>query len=291
MLQAMPHITEYTWRELSYDSDALKAISGALAVLPPAMGSPVYHITGVPFTKSTYNYHGSITIALHWIHLSESRRRVQYPSWSLLGWAEWVVWADQMPTVPEDLSVALCRTSESVDLHLLLDSTNRLYDAERADPAQLLDIVAHTVELSLRSTRETLPTATGNLSEIVVRLTLPMDAATEVVVRAKMDVLDGSHDHSANPCLGLILRNRDSLRTARHDDSAILVILLQPHHDHYERIDLLELPVDENAIHYNNKATFRPKSAPELLSAEDRAFVKESFLWLKHAKKQRILLG
>tara|TARA_R110002003_G_scaffold52_17_gene4470 strand:+ start:9308 stop:9538 length:231 start_codon:yes stop_codon:yes gene_type:complete len=76
MLQAMPHITEYTWRELSYDSDALKAISGALAVLPPAMGSPVYHITGVPFTKSTHTSHGSITIALHWMHLSDCRRRV-----------------------------------------------------------------------------------------------------------------------------------------------------------------------------------------------------------------------
>jgi hypothetical protein len=38
MVQAMAHISEYSGRELSYDSDALKAISGALAVLPPAMG-------------------------------------------------------------------------------------------------------------------------------------------------------------------------------------------------------------------------------------------------------------
>lgn len=67
-----------------------------------------------------------------------------------------------MPTAPEDFSVALRRTSESVDLRLLLDSTNRLYDAERAEPARLLDIVAQTVELPLHSTRET----TENLSEI-----------------------------------------------------------------------------------------------------------------------------
>jgi hypothetical protein len=56
-------------------------------------------------------------------------------------------------------------------------------------------------------------------------------------------------------------------------------------------LDSLKFLVDENAIHYNNEATFRPKSAPELLSAEDRPFVKEGFLWLKHAKKQRVLLG
>jgi hypothetical protein len=88
---AMALIEEYSKRSLSYDSDALNAIVGALNTLTSLL-HPIYHILGVPFIERKHDGFASdergylirepsIQVAMFWYHKQPSRRRPGFPSW------------------------------------------------------------------------------------------------------------------------------------------------------------------------------------------------------------------
>jgi hypothetical protein len=80
MTQAMAHLVVHTDRTLSYDSDALNAISGALSKVKDLSGSTIYHASGVPFAPSYLFPFVRVWIALHWRHPRCCRRRPGFPS-------------------------------------------------------------------------------------------------------------------------------------------------------------------------------------------------------------------
>ncbi|KAH7084887.1 heterokaryon incompatibility protein-domain-containing protein [Paraphoma chrysanthemicola] len=282
---ALRLIDVFSPRKLTHQSDALKAICGALETLPLSRGYPVFHLSAVPFTRAAHESLPSISLALHWMHTGPCRRRTDFPSWSPLGWDGWVHGiAPQTPVVPADCSLALRRPQESIDLTLLTDLTNGLYDSEKLQPTRILEITAYMVSIPLHfGTPLDLPESGPS-----VRTVLPLDAARDLSIRVPVDSMDYTHAEDTGPALGLILRSGEALRTARSSGSDIVVMLLKFQGNHYERAALFQVPTENYHRLYCELVV---RSHPHPLETGDLDFVKESFLWLRHAKKQCILLG
>ncbi|KAH8691708.1 heterokaryon incompatibility protein-domain-containing protein [Phaeosphaeriaceae sp. PMI808] len=111
--------TNFTSRNLSFDSDSLNAFSGIMTSFETAKFS-ICQIKGLPyvnpsvFPKSTMHLDCFIA-ALCWRHIeccwtghNPIKRREQFPSWTWAGWAGSVSWTDLF-------------TSEVMDLHSLVD--------------------------------------------------------------------------------------------------------------------------------------------------------------------------
>jgi hypothetical protein len=87
--EAVAYLMSFSTRDLSYDTDALDAILGALHTI-----GTIHQIWGVPFQlKDAPTRHGQLlrggtySIALLWYHYEPARRRHGFPSWSSIGWA------------------------------------------------------------------------------------------------------------------------------------------------------------------------------------------------------------
>jgi hypothetical protein len=94
---------DYTGRELSYETDALKAVSGVLRRLKDS-NRPTFSLSGLPFNldgkysteKVAISQPGNVLgLALAWLHRPEVKdpeRRSMFPSWSWAGWKGSVYW-------------------------------------------------------------------------------------------------------------------------------------------------------------------------------------------------------
>lgn len=69
---------EYSRRQLSYESDALKASLGFIKMLE---GMNLYSLWGVLINRSAHPQ-----LRIHWYHKTPTKRRQGFPSWSYLGW-------------------------------------------------------------------------------------------------------------------------------------------------------------------------------------------------------------
>lgn len=78
------HISEYSKRNLSYESDSLNALIGVLSNATKEDHSfPIRHLWGVPY----HGFNTSLAFSLHWKHDTVARRRRAFPSWSWCGWS------------------------------------------------------------------------------------------------------------------------------------------------------------------------------------------------------------
>jgi hypothetical protein len=94
-----PLIHNYTNRRLSYQADALNAVSGVLHHYSQA-DDPVYNIIGLPYHVGIQDIslHSIDTImgpALSWSHSDfgpQPERRHVFPTWTWAGWTDCVEW-------------------------------------------------------------------------------------------------------------------------------------------------------------------------------------------------------
>ncbi|KAJ4985047.1 tol protein [Stagonosporopsis vannaccii] len=109
MTTARNYLEDYSRRSLSYETDALNAIVGALNILRK---DRVYHVWGVPFhhvehvpyeapelrthTGRLYAFEWVPNMALLWSHKQLAKRRLGFPSWSPLGWIGEVHFEDDL---------------------------------------------------------------------------------------------------------------------------------------------------------------------------------------------------
>ncbi|KAF2825081.1 HET-domain-containing protein [Ophiobolus disseminans] len=70
----------YTGRELTFESDALAAVVGALNTLETA--KTWSHIWGIPLSQGQAEWGSDASIALFWRHLRPCHKRQGFPSWS-----------------------------------------------------------------------------------------------------------------------------------------------------------------------------------------------------------------
>lgn len=81
----------YAERSLSYDSDALNAVSAVLEYLRHREDDPVYSFVGLPYyldLAGTISAEHAVAQALSWYNLDTRppQRRILFPSWTWVGW-------------------------------------------------------------------------------------------------------------------------------------------------------------------------------------------------------------
>jgi hypothetical protein len=86
------HVSQYSRRNLTYDSDALNAILGLLEVFQVRRPA-IHHFWGLPLviSSSLWERTASLADCLAWVHRTRNnsqqcRRRTAFPSWSWTGW-------------------------------------------------------------------------------------------------------------------------------------------------------------------------------------------------------------
>ena len=89
LAEAVAYLKGFSARDLSYDTDALDAILGALNTI-----GTIHQVWGVPLEfqgessrPGVMSGDGTYYIALMWYHREPARRRHGFPSWSSIGWA------------------------------------------------------------------------------------------------------------------------------------------------------------------------------------------------------------
>ena len=128
-------ITEYTRRDLSFQSDALNAMQGifrAFAALP----SPTRHFWGIPMDIWPADKPGyprgsagklcseeSFARSLYWFLKEPSHRREGFPTWSWAGWKGKISDSFHAP----GWSLGLQRSDESCDIKVWLGRTDGTY--------------------------------------------------------------------------------------------------------------------------------------------------------------------
>jgi hypothetical protein len=99
--QLREYIRDYSWRDLTEDSDSLNAFVGILERFKNAI-PPIGHHLGVPFQHSDLTRKNATFLSsLAWdttTDTSTPRRRPLFPSWSWLGWKGAISFPDIIPS-------------------------------------------------------------------------------------------------------------------------------------------------------------------------------------------------
>ena len=152
---AMSLLEEYTKRSLTYESDALNAISGALNTLQ-SVDSPIHHVWGMPFTRHVRDEltnwvlgeSPGTQIALHWFHPHPVSRRYGFPSWSPLGWKGRVEFYEHnQPITPSQCTARISVDAKFVELDSLL--AKRITPDFSSNASMYLQITALVAQLPL----------------------------------------------------------------------------------------------------------------------------------------------
>ncbi|KAH7347977.1 heterokaryon incompatibility protein-domain-containing protein [Pyrenochaeta sp. MPI-SDFR-AT-0127] len=237
---AMTLLEEYTKRSLSYDSDALNAIVGALKTLQ-SLSQPIHHIWGVPFVERQYIHHGPlIQIALQWFHYQPSIRRMGFPSWSWLGWQGPATFhRKDQPLIPSECDIRIPSNNAFHELRLLMADTNS------AHPSLYLQVSALVTQLSFVSVQCPEGFAQHG-SKLYIAFPWAkvkgLNKAFEVCVPPLWDRgSPPSTDEHASIVFALLCGDP---RAVKRRESCIL-LLLQHKGPHYERIGYVEYPKGE----------------------------------------------
>jgi hypothetical protein len=186
-------LAQYTKRDLTYDSDALNAIVGALNTLNDGR-SPVHHIWGLPFgpkMEPPFAKHFAtrrVNIGIFWVHFSPCHRRVGFPSWSPLGWksnAEFLYRHCEME-VPGDTVLEIWRDKAYSPLHTLMWEDVNLQNLSSKNESQVLKVSALTVPFTKR-----LIALDDDSQEKKWYIQIHVDQATDVFMLPHWDIING----------------------------------------------------------------------------------------------------
>jgi hypothetical protein len=250
MARALDYVSEYSKRKLSYDSDALKAIVGALNTLSD---DSVYHLWGVPYqhtlTKTIASpVHLGATptlsceldnedgFALLWCHGCPERRRLEFPSWSPLGWTGFpnfyqlpghlTGWATVKTLgITLDIKGAKSALSSFVPSH-----------AESAtDISQLLEVHAETSDLRLQAPSDSSDNTCLQLEGTVI--ILPFNDEVNMFIYPSWSIDQSALRHAhALKCILIRASNDD------HEEPQDWIIILKLCGSYYERIGIVQPP-------------------------------------------------
>jgi hypothetical protein len=233
---ALKMLEEFTARSLSYQSDALDAITGAQNTLN-SQTYPVYHFWGLPFLShiKTSGYL-AFTVTFNWYHSKPINRRPGFPSWSPLGWQGPVVffYYNQQPKVRSKCVIPVCHDGISRDLGSWAE-----YQVSVSSPSsapQCLQLTAPMVHLSLYYT-------TGQSGPLVVFPWLKVGRKPESLmayVEAAWDS-EPQSPHKEQDSITCLFSTKGS-RYWNHYKSRVIGLLLKNHGSYYERVGCLVYP-------------------------------------------------
>lgn len=135
----------YSQRSISYESDALNAIRGALATLKHR-SKPIHHICGVLVGKVSNSSH--VCVALSWSHPQPCRKRKEFPSWTWLGWKGELQYLWSNPEISNKLFIRVGTSANSLESISSLEE-NRYETLDSPGYPTHLEITAPTLVLDL----------------------------------------------------------------------------------------------------------------------------------------------
>lgn len=243
LVSAMALVEEYTKRSLSYDSDALNAVVGALKSLR-RLPEPVHHIWGVPICTG---HDDSERLALHWHHDRPAARRPSFPSWSPLGWQGPVFFDDKwQPIIPEMCAITFPTATSSRQIRLSVPNP------PDADLSSCLQVSTTVVKLSLVQLDGDL--GDDQRREFYVAFpwvkTEKADKRLDVYITPSWDQVPSRLDNG-HMALKFVLLMGDP-RELRFPFSCIILIL-QRKGPHYERVGYLNYPKGRASEHIEGK--------------------------------------
>ena len=261
-------LKEYTRRKLTFDSDALNGIVGVLNTLSTAE-SPIFHTWGVTFGGPP------LVIALAWFHYNPCRRRKAIPSWSPLGWEQVTnYYYNSAPVISPNFQVIVWDSNEFIQLSKVNQNLFQKSGAESLDKSRCLGITAKLgwIEVRYFSTRELLsiswstpigkkrPQKVYTPSGFYVRL--PDDDGDDGDTVEMYATEPPRWDLEPDRSSGLIrfscaIIPQGHLKGRTFDEArTMIVIILQSHGTHYERIGSFKYPsmFRDNGILSRNKS-------------------------------------
>ncbi|KAF2632946.1 hypothetical protein BU25DRAFT_86537 [Macroventuria anomochaeta] len=282
------NLEAYSSRQLSVDSDALDAITGALND-QMVNEKPVHHLWGIPIFETDIDYdlgplkkfskgriqHGTrecpvIEFLLHWNHSRPCRRRSEFPSWSFLGWAgriDYLAWPRQT------------HIGEHFIVHNLQAAGHAKF-ALTPTGTHYLDVTTSTIPLALVDVKCPVDT-TQNGYYAVARL----DANTEAYVQVHWSRDPGSIRREGSTLTGaLFIDERKLLK----EISSTTSFVLEGNGNRYERIGSCTI------------FSMQLKTLPDTVRTMSGSSVivksweyKEVRMqeWQKRATRERILIG
>lgn len=249
----MKILEAYSMREMSFERDALHAISGVLRLFAK---DGVHHVWGVPCFSSirTYathlccghswlqpcQYKRVVELALIWQHTYPSPRRRDFPSWSPLGWSSSFWWLD----IPSgDEADWPYMTMEAIGISIQSEGrryalsdrslwTNSRCEEIMTNASPYLEVVGRMATLRLFVSAEhdrwnptiALTLHDGNHAVFLPRWgALPTDLEQASIFK------------------GMLLLGSSIMDTIVQEICA-KVLILRDHGDHYERVGMFELP-------------------------------------------------
>ncbi|KAI2630336.1 heterokaryon incompatibility protein-domain-containing protein [Hypomontagnella submonticulosa] len=271
---AWGHITAYSSRKLSFDSDALNGMLGIFRQYRMSQ-NPVFNFWGIPFSGDTReSAEQSFLLGICWsftIH-AEGRRRHDFPSWS---WTGWETCAAPYPTRDGEPP----KLTGSVSLHFNDGSVlgfHRVFDHYIKEPelrglSRFLTIECWTFELEVVSPIETWCDSRDYRSHrLVGSWVWPVERpelvdGSRIALYLDQDTTLGHHlppMNSSGCFLCLVFGGMEEFVPSQRDQLVTLAIVVTKMGDHYERIG--HFSIDDSLLFRISASTFEPISKERL---------------------------
>ena len=298
------NLEAYSARQLSVDSDALDAITGALND-QAAKDKPLYHLWGVPIFETDIDYdlgpstnfakgtiqpgtrnHTSIEFLLQWNHYRPCRRRTEFPSWSYLGWTGRIYvspWPRQKH-IGEHFVVHNLEVGNSIRDHVPTNPSSAFRTLQnytlRPHGTRYLDVTTSTVPLCLVNV-----TWSDDVEHNGFHVAIALSKSKHGYISVKW-----SRDPDAVKADGRSLRGAlfiDERKLLKKRSSTTLFVLEQ-YGEHFERIGLCTL--SGNGVQTVSVAD-KAASDTGVLVHKWQMEPLEMRDWQQLSTKQRILIG
>ncbi|KAF2824033.1 HET-domain-containing protein [Ophiobolus disseminans] len=253
---AMALLEEYTKRTLSYDSDAVNAIAGALNTL-----HPIRQVWGLPLAISsqpdaTGKKSSRLQIALHWFHPFPVHRRPSFPSWSPLGWKGPArFYGHNQPVAPLDSKIRIRLPSSFKNTNTVV--ADRTTSKLLTQASLWLQITASTAQLSLieldyRKDSQTNPQHRGMAYVVFPWSSKENDQhhAFDVCIPPLWDSEPPPENERKSVICAFLMGGP---RWWRKDESRCIILLLQDYGSHYQRIGCVVYPKGPGAAEGSEK--------------------------------------
>jgi hypothetical protein len=300
MGRARRYIQSYSGRALHFDRDALNAIKGALNTLA---GERIHHICGVPFhfpepgesplvDGRNQDSRGEISLSWQLFHnldgfhiyrpIGYARRRVEFPSWSPIGWDSSINFHKPVETAGISVQTGCGKTN--------LEDTIPLNGIVATESHQQLRLELPAVTFTLVA--RTRP-VTGELDR---RVALQYQDGTYMCFDTNWDV-PFNKLQNAEFIKGVLLRLSPQANS-RYLPGSAYALLIQSHGDHYERVGVAHLLLRHRKERTSTEGKPKKESKPraEYMHGENVCIrqigrgVEQTDWWLRHFVKETIIL-
>ncbi|XPS76733.1 hypothetical protein M3J07_008780 [Ascochyta lentis] len=286
MSQAMFYLEEYSTKDLSYDSDALNAISGAMNTFRK---DSIYHIWGVPFqltslknsTSQKSQQKSDHGFALLWRHpFGNTYRRPGFPSWSPVGWAGKIYWVYgggyTEPITASMHNISIHTKHRDIPMSCFRPSVEQ----SSAHDTRVLRVASCTADVPLVGLGDS------------HRVAIPLNESYKAIHDVDWDVPTLELKNLA-AIKGLLIPSEAQEAEVRNNCDCIM--LIRSEGDHYERIGIVQpIPVtdkaflDGYAICDNNLQIVDRRME---LGHERKIVASDPRWWREYFKEETILLG